>query len=110
MVPMRQMRPCSGPKEVPISMLKSASSARRTLSPSTPGGICTPVTLAILCFWSPKSSRPMACKPSVRALEATACRLNAALKPSWRRMRAHSRAAYSMLVASVWWLSALSDQ
>src|ERR1051326_5354512 len=65
MVPMRQMRPCSGPKEVPISMLKSSRSARRTFSPSTPGGICTPVTYAILWRWSPKSLSPIAWRPAV---------------------------------------------
>src|ERR1051326_6378288 len=93
MVPMRQMRPCSGPKEVPISMLKSSRSARRTFSPSTPGGICTPVTFAILWRWSPKSLSPIAWRPAVSAREARAWRAKARSRPSPSRMRAHSRPA-----------------
>ena len=38
MAPIRQILPCSGPNEVPISRPKSSSNAWRTPSPDTPYG------------------------------------------------------------------------
>ena len=47
-VPIRHIFPRSSPNEVPISMPKQLSKSLRTASPSTFGGITTPVTFGIL--------------------------------------------------------------
>ena len=93
MVPMRQILPCKGPKEVPISMLKSWSRAMRTGSPGTPSGITTPVTLVMRCAGSPNSSSPMASSPARNARAARRWRAKPASRPSPSTTRAHSRAA-----------------
>ncbi len=108
MVPMRQIRPASGPNELPIS--DSARSRARTRSPSTPSEISMPTTLAIRCAWSPNRVSPMARSPVAMARPAVRCRTIREASPSSTSNRAHSRAPWSMVVASVCWLSRRSDQ
>ncbi|KPH60270.1 hypothetical protein ADT71_20970 [Novosphingobium sp. ST904] len=72
--PIRQIRPCRGPKAVPISISNCCRIAMRTASPSTPSGMNTPVTLVIRWASSPNSVSPMARSPAAIARPAAAWR------------------------------------
>ena len=82
MVPMRQILPCSGPNEVPISMPKSLSIMLRTASPLTPSGMTTPVTFGILWLLVAEQLRaPSRSSPAASASLASRWRAKQCVEP-----------------------------